>query len=202
MKLYMKLGVVITASFCTLNKIVEVLKELKNAGYDIYPILSNNIIENNTRFGKAEDIVNEIETITERKVVKDIVEAEKFGAINKMDAMIVIPATGDFIAKMANGITDNAPNLAIKATIRNQKPIIIAISTNDGLGLSGQNIMKLFNLKNIYFVPFGQDDFENKPNSLVAHIDMVIPTIEKALQGKQIQPVLKEYKILKRNIKM
>ena len=190
----MKLGVVITASFCTINKTLEVLKNLKNAGYDIYPILSSKIIEYDTRFGKAEDIVSKIEEIAEKKVVKDIVEAEKFGPINKMDAMIVIPATGDFIAKMANGITDNAANLAVKATIRNQKPIIIAVSTNDGLGLSGQNIMKLLIMKNVYFVPFGQDDFEKKPNSLVAHFDMVIPTIESALQGKQIQPVIREYK--------
>ena len=189
----MKLGVVITASFCTLSKTLEVLKELKNAGYDIYPILSKNVIEYDTRFGKAEDIVNEIEKITEKKVVKDIVEAEKFGTANKMDAMIVIPATGDFMAKMANGITDNAANLAVKATLRNQKPIIIAVSTNDGLGLSGQNISKLLTSKNVYFVPFGQDDFEKKPNSLVAHFDMAVPTIEAALQGKQIQPVLKEY---------
>jgi len=189
----MKLGVVITASFCTLKKTLDILKDFKNAGYDIFPILSNKIIEYDTRFGKAEDFINEIETIAERKAVKDIVEAEKFGPINKMDAMIVIPATGDFMAKMANGITDNAANLAVKATIRNQKPIIIAVSTNDGLGLSGQNIMKLMLLKNVYFVPFGQDDYEKKPNSLVAHFDMAIPTIELALEGKQIQPLLKEY---------
>ena len=94
---------------------------------------------------------------------------------------------------MANGITDNASNLAVKATIRNQKPIIIAVSTNDGLGLSGQNIFKLLLLKNVYFVPFGQDDFVKKPNSLVAHFNLVIPTIEAALQGRQIQPLLKEY---------
>ena len=97
------------------------------------------------------------------------------------------------MAKMANSITDNAANLAVKATLRNQKPIIIAVSTNDGLGLSGQNIMALMNLKYVYFVPFGQDDYEKKPNSLVAHFDLVPKTIEEAMQGRQIQPVLKEY---------
>ena len=97
------------------------------------------------------------------------------------------------MAKMANSITDNAANLAVKATLRNQSPIVVAVSTNDGLGLSGQNIMSLMNLKYVYFVPFGQDDFVKKPNSLVAHFDLVIPTIEEALQGKQIQPLLKEY---------
>ena len=189
----MKLGVVITASFCTINKTLKVLQELKDAGYDIYPVISSKIAEYDTRFGKAEDIVNEIEKITGKKVVKDIVEAEKFGPLNKMDAMIVIPATGDFMAKMVNSITDNPANLAVKATIRNQKPIIIAVSTNDGLGLSGQNIMKLLIMKNVYFVPFGQDDYEKKPNSLVAHFDMALPTIQKALEGKQIQPVIKGY---------
>lgn len=189
----MKLGVVITASFCTLKKVLVVLNDLKNAGYDMYPVLSNKIIDYDTRFGKAEDFINEVEKITGKKIVKDIVEAEKFGPINKMDAMLVLPATGDFMAKMAHSITDNAANLAVKATIRNQSPIIIAVSTNDGLGLSGQNIMTLMNLKNVYFVPFGQDDYEKKPNSLVAHFDMVIPTISAALEGKQLQPVLKEY---------
>lgn len=97
------------------------------------------------------------------------------------------------MAKMANSITDNAANLAVKATLRNQKPIVIAVSTNDGLGLSGQNIMALMNLKYVYFVPFGQDDYEKKPNSLVAHFDLVPQAIEEAMQGRQIQPVLREY---------
>ena len=189
----MTLGVVITASFCTLKKTLVVLNSLKDNGYDIYPVLSNKVIEYDTRFGKAQDFINEVEKISGKKIVSDIVDAEKFGPVNKMDAMLVIPATGDFMAKMANSITDNAANLAVKATLRNQSPIIIAVSTNDGLSLSGQNIVKLINLKNVYFVPFGQDDYQKKPNSLVAHFDMVIPTIESALNGKQIQPVLKEY---------
>ena len=99
-----------------------------------------------------------------------------------MDAMIVMPATGDFIAKMAHGITDNPVNLAVKATLRNNSPIIIAVSTNDGLSLNGENIMKLYNQKNIYFVPFGQDNYECKPNSLIAHYDLIIPTLEEALK--------------------
>lgn len=189
----MKLGVVITASFCTLKKTLVILNSLKDNGYDIYPVLSNKVIEYDTRFGKAQDFINEVKKISGKKIVSDIVDAEKFGPVNKMDAMLVIPATGDFMAKMANSITDNAANLAVKATLRNQSPIIIAVSTNDGLSLSGQNIVKLMNLKNVYFVPFGQDDYQKKPNSLVAHFDMVIPTIESALNGKQIQPVLKEY---------
>lgn len=131
----MKLGVVITASFCTLKKVLVVLRSLKEQGYDLYPVLSNKVIDYDTRFGKAEDFVNEVKEICGRDIVKDIVEAEKFGPKNKMDAMLVLPATGDFLAKMANGITDNAANLAVKATLRNQSPIIIAVSTNDGLRL-------------------------------------------------------------------
>lgn len=189
----MKLGVVITASFCTLKKVLTVLESLKSAGYDIYPVLSNKVTDYDTRFGKAEDFINKVEEISEKKIIDNIVEAEKFGPMYKMDAMLVLPATGDFMAKMANSITDNAANLAVKATLRNQSPIVIAVSTNDGLGLSAQNIAKLMNLKYVYFVPFGQDDCEKKPNSLVAHFDMVIPSLEKALEGKQIQPLLKEY---------
>ena len=124
-------------------------------------------------------------------------DAETFGPKNKMDVMVVMPATGDFLGKMANGITDNPVNLAVKATMRNNKPIVIAVSTNDGLGLSGENIMKLYNNKNVYFVPFGQDNYKDKPNSLIAHYDMLLPTLEHALNSNQIQPVIKEYKKIK-----
>ena len=124
-------------------------------------------------------------------------DAETFGPKNKMDVVVVMPATGDFLGKMANGITDNPVNLAVKATMRNNKPIVIAVSTNDGLGLSGENIMRLYNNKNVYFVPFGQDNYKDKPNSLIAHYDMLLPTIEHALNNSQIQPVIKEYKKIK-----
>ena len=167
----MKIGVVITASFCTLKKVLIVLKELIENGYDLYPVLSNKVIDYDTRFGKAEDFVREVEEITGKTVIKDIVEAEKFGPIYKMDAMLVLPATGDFMAKMANSITDNAANLAVKATLRNQSPIVIAVSTNDGLGLSAGNIAKLMNLKYVYYVPYGQDDFEKKKNELWTNCD-------------------------------
>lgn len=190
----MKVGFAITSSFCTFDKVINTLLELKTYGYDIYPIISENIAKYDTRFGTSKDFIEKVEKITNHKVVKDIVDAEQFGPKNKMDIMVVLPATGDFIAKMANGITDNPVNLAVKATLRNQKPIVIAISTNDGLSLNAKNIMDLYNRKDIYFVPFGQDNYIDKPNSLISHYDMLIPTIEKALENKQIQPVIKEYK--------
>ena len=194
----MKIGFAITSSFCTLDKVLVIISYLKELGYDIYPIVSENIVKYDTRFGKSKDFINRIESICEHKVASNIVEAETFGPSNKMDVMVVMPATGDFLGKMANGITDNPINLAVKATIRNNRPIVIAISTNDGLGLSGENIMKLYNNKNVYFVPFGQDNYKDKPNSLIAHYDMLLPTIEEALKNNQIQPVLKEYKKVKK----
>ena len=190
----MKVGFSITSSFCTLNQVLVQVASLKSVGYDIYPIVSENIVKYDTRFGKSSDFINKLEEITGHKIASNIVEAETFGPKNPMDVMVVMPATGDFLGKMANGITDNPVNLAVKATMRNEKPVVIAVSTNDGLGLSGENIMRLYNNKNIYFVPFGQDNYKDKPNSLIAHYDLLLPTIEQALEENQIQPVLKEYK--------
>lgn len=189
----MKIGVAITASFCTLQKAIENLKKLVDLGHDVYPIISQNIRKYDTRFGNSQQFITQIEEITHKRVIDNIVDAENFGPKNKMDIMVVLPATGDFIAKFANGITDNSVNLAIKATLRNQSPIVIAISTNDGLGINGENIMKLLNMKNVYFVPFGQDNYIEKPNSLVAHYDLLLQTIEEAMKGRQIQPVLLDY---------
>ena len=193
----MKVGLGITSSFCTLNQVLKTVYELTEMGYDVYPVISENISKYDTRFGKSEEFISNIEKLAGKKVIKDIVGAETFGPKNPMDVMVVLPATGNFIGKMANGITDNPVNLAVKATLRNQKPVVIAVSTNDGLGLSGENIMKLYNNKLVYFVPFGQDNYELKPNSLIAHYDLVIPTIEQAINNVQIQPVLKEYKKVK-----
>ena len=190
----MKVGFAITSSFCTLKEVLVHIATLKSLGYDIYPIVSENIVKYDTRFCSSAEFIEKVESICEHKVASNIVDAEKFGPANPMDVMVVMPATGDFLGKMANGITDNPVNLAVKATMRNRKTVVIAISTNDGLGLSGENIMKLYNNKNIYFVPFGQDNYKDKPNSLIAHYELLLPTITEALNNNQIQPVLKEYK--------
>ena len=189
----MKVGFGITGSFCTLEKSLQNLIELVELGYDVYPIVTKNVYFLDTRFGKANEFVEKLQEITGHEVVHDIVEAEKFGPKNKLDVMVVLPATGNFIAKMACGITDNPVNLAVKATLRNQSPIVLAISTNDALSANGKNIMELLNRKNVYFVPFGQDNYKEKPNSLISHYDLLVPTIEEALGSKQIQPVIKEY---------
>lgn len=189
----MKVGFGITGSFCTLEKSLQNLIELVKLGYDVYPIVTKNVYFLDTRFGKSNEFVEKLQEITGHEVVHDIVEAEKFGPKNKLDVMVVLPATGNFIAKMACGITDNPVNLAVKATLRNQSPIVLAISTNDALSANGKNIMELLNRKNVYFVPFGQDNYKEKPNSLISHYDLLVPTIEEALDSKQIQPVIKEY---------
>ena len=193
-----KIGIAMTSSFCTIGEMLGQIQKLIELGYEVIPIVSPAVIETDTRFGKGSDFKNIIETITGRIPVTTIIDAEKFGPKEPLDVLAIAPATGNFIAKLANGITDNAVNLAAKATLRNQKPLVIAVSTNDGLGLNGSNIIKLLNTKNIYFVPFGQDDYENKPNSLIAHYDLLIPTIQMALENKQYQPVIREYQKVKR----
>ena len=188
-----KIGFAITSSFCTLDKILVQIMLLKECGYEVIPIVSPQIIEEDTRFGKGSDFKEKIEKLCEKKVVSTIIEAEKFGPKEKLDLLVIAPATGNFIAKLSNGITDSTVTMATKASLRNNIPIVIGVSTNDGLGLNGKNIMNLLNTKNIYFIPFGQDNCEKKPNSLISHFDLLLPTIEKALNNEQIQPVLKEY---------
>lgn len=190
----MKIGFAITSSYCTVEKIMEQVLNLVELGYDVIPIASPGVISCDTRFGKGRDFKEVLETITGHEVTATIIDAERFGPKEKLDLLVIAPATGNTIAKLANGITDSPVTMATKATLRNGSPIVIGVSTNDGLGLNGENIMKLLNTKNIYFIPFGQDNYEKKPNSLISHFDMLIPTIEEALSSKQIQPVLKEYK--------
>jgi dipicolinate synthase subunit B len=192
-----KVGFGITSSYCTIKEILIQMRKLIELGHNIIPIASPSIIEIDTRFGKGEEFKRLIEETSGKKPVTSIIEAEKFGPKEQLDVLLIAPATGNFIGKLANGITDNTVNLAAKATLRNQHPIVIAVSTNDGLGFNGQNIMKLLNTKNVFFVPFGQDDYEHKPNSLVAHYELIPETIDMALLGKQYQPVMKEYQKIK-----
>jgi dipicolinate synthase subunit B len=192
-----RIGFALTSSFCTINKVLDQMEALVQAGYDVIPIASPAVIECNTRFGEGNFFKEKIEFITGHKIVTSIVEAERFGPKEPLDLLLIAPATGNFIAKLANGITDNVVTMAAKATLRNQKPLVIGVSTNDGLGLNSKNIMHLLNQKGIYFIPFGQDDYENKPNSLIAHYDLTLETIEKAFDNIQYQPVLKEHQKIK-----
>lgn len=184
------IGFAITGSFCTHEKILDEVQNLVNKGYNIYPILSENSAEIDTRFGTANEFLKKLEAITKHKPFTTIVEVEPTGPQNMFDIIVVAPCTGNTLAKMANGINDTAVTMAVKAHLRNNKPVVIGISTNDALGLNFKNIATLLNTKNIYFVPFGQDDFKNKPKSLVANWDKLHETILEAYTGTQIQPLL------------
>ncbi|MBD5470282.1 MAG: dipicolinate synthase subunit B [Lachnospiraceae bacterium] len=188
-----KVGIALTGSFCTFEKMFEELEKLMNAGADVYPILSNASQSIQSRFGKPDTYVTKIKEITGREPIISIEGAEPIGPKGYLDVLAILPCTGNTAAKLANGITDSPVLMAAKAHMRNSKPLVISISTNDGLGMNLKNIGVLCNSKNIYFVPFGQDNYEKKPNSLVAHTEFLIPTLEMALEHKQYQPMLIDY---------
>jgi dipicolinate synthase subunit B len=185
-----KIGFGITASFCTVMKIIGPLQKLKDTGADIYPVISGDVSRHSSRFHDRDAYLQKIREIAGRKEIDTVAGAEAFGPDLKMDAMVIAPATGNTIAKLANGITDGAVLMASKATLRNGKPLVLALFTNDALGMNGVNIMKLYNTKNIFFVPFGQDDPAQKPTSMTADLSLLNQTIESALEGKQIQPAI------------
>lgn len=190
-----KVGIALTGSFCTYEKTFLELQKLVKAGADIYPILSDASQTIESRFGKPDTYVTKIKEITGKNPIVSIQEAEPIGPKSYLDILAILPCTGNTAAKLANGITDSPVLMAAKAHMRNNKPLVISISTNDGLGMNLKNIGVLCNTKNIYFVPFGQDDYSKKPNSLVAHTELLIPTLEMALEHKQYQPMLKDYEL-------
>ena len=185
------IGFGITGSFCTFDKILPQIKLLKNEGADITPVFSFNTQNLDTRFYKSAEFICSVKNITGKEGFLTIQDAERVGPGKLFDIMIIAPCTGNTLAKLANGITDTPVLMAAKAHLRNERPLVISISTNDGLSMNFQNIGRLMNIKNIFFVPFGQDDCFNKTNSLVAHIDSIKSTLEMALEGKQLQPVIK-----------
>lgn len=185
-----KIGVAITGSFCTIQDVIIEFERLVFLGADITPILSNSVATTNSRFGRAEDLRKRIELITGKECIDTIADAEPLGPKKLLDLVLVAPCTGNTLGKIANGITDTSVTMSVKAHLRNQKPVVLAISTNDGLAGSAKNLGCLLNTKNVYFVPFGQDDSENKPTSLVARFGLIVPAIEYALDGKQIEPIL------------
>ena len=188
-----KIGVALTGSFCTFEKIFKEMEKLAQLGADIYPLFSNASQSIENRFGKPEEFMERAAKIAGREPICSIEAAEPIGPKGYLDIMAILPCTGNTAAKLANGITDTPVLMGAKAHLRNNKPLLIFISTNDGLGMNMKNIGLLLNTKNIYFVPFGQDNPEKKPNSLVAHADRLIPALMQALDLKQIQPLLVDY---------
>lgn len=185
-----KIGFALTGSFCTFAKVMPELEKLVSEGADIIPVISETVDKYDTRFGKADEWKAKIEGVTGKKIIRTIVEAEPIGPKSMLDILIVAPCTGNTLGKLANGITDTAVTMAAKAHLRNGKPLVLAISTNDGLGTNAKNLGILLNAKNLYFVPFGQDDPVKKCNSLTANNELILPTILEALKGRQLQPIL------------
>ena len=169
---------------------MPVIEKIAGEGADIIPIMSEASYFTDTRFGNSEIFIDKLSDISKKEVIKTITEAEPIGPKRLLDILLIMPCTGNTLAKLSHGICDSSVTLAVKAHLRNNKPVVIAVSTNDGLGTAAENIGRLLNRKNMYFVPFGQDDCVNKPNSLVADFNQAPETIKAALKGEQLQPIL------------
>ncbi len=187
-----KAGFALCGSFCTFSKVIPQIKSLKEKGIDVYPIMSEISYSTDTRFGKSEDFVREIEEICSRKVISTVRDAEPIGPKKMLDILIIAPCTGNTLAKLANGIADTSVTLATKAHLRNGRPVLIGVSTNDALGGAAKNIGSLMNYKNMFFIPMRQDEPEGKPNSIVADFTQTYEAMLKALENKQLQPMIIE----------
>jgi dipicolinate synthase subunit B len=183
-------GFALCGSFCTFSKAIEQIEYLVKNGVKVIPIMSGTAYSTDTRFGKATDFISKIEDICGNKILSTLTEVEPIGPKKILDILIIEPCTGNTIGKLANGITDSSVTLAAKAHLRNHRPVLIGVSTNDALGASAANIGKLFNNKYIYFIPMHQDDPIKKPNSIVADFTKTYDSMLAALEFKQIQPVM------------
>ena len=186
-----RIGIALTGSFCTFRRVIDVLKDLED--YDLIPIMSEAAYTSDTRFGSCESFRNTLEEICGKPILHTIQQVEPLGPKKLLDALVILPCTGNTLGKLAGGIADSPVTLAAKAHLRNGRPVILGISTNDGLSSAGENIGRLLNRKHFYFVPFGQDDPTEKPRSLVAHMEFLPRTLSLALKGEQYQPILKDY---------
>lgn len=188
----MRIGCAMTGSFCTFRRTFEAWKKLKATGASLVPIMSFNAASIDTRFYPAAEAMAELGAIAGRRVLRTLAEVEPIGPKKLLDMLVIAPCTGNTLAKLAHGIADTPVTLAAKSHLRNGRPVVLAVSTNDGLGANAANIGALLARKHIYFVPFRQDDSREKPNSLVADFGLLNETIVEAAGGRQIQPVLRE----------
>lgn len=186
----LNLGFGICGSFCTIKKSIEQMKILTAIGVNIFPVMSFNAQTIDTRFGTAESIKKKVKDITGKEIITSIKDAEPVGPKKMFDVFLISPCTGNTLAKLNHGLVDSPVLMAAKSHLRNNKPVVLSIATNDAIGANFENIGRLINTKNIYFVPFGQDDYINKPKSMVAKFEKIPDTIAKAIKGNQIQPVI------------
>lgn len=184
-----RMGLALCGSYCTYEKVLEAAKRLGEV-YDVYPIMSENAASTDSRFGSAEEHRARLREYTGHEVIDTVTGAEPIGPKKLLDVLVVAPCTGNTLAKLAGGITDTAVTMAVKAHLRNGRPVVIGISTNDGLSGSAKNIGELLNRKNYFFIPFGQDNPKEKPSSLMADWRRIEETVEEALEGRQIQPII------------
>lgn len=182
----MNIGYCFTGSFCTFEKSIESLKELVKNGHNVTPIMSENAYTMDTRFGDAVDIQNRLIEITGNSIIHTIEQAEPIGPKKMFDVLAIVPCTGNTLAKLANGVTDTSVTMAAKSHLRNSRPVVIGVSTNDALGAAAKNIGMLLNYKNYYFVPFGMDNCNMKPKSMVCDFKSVSKTIEAAEKGIEL----------------
>ena len=185
----MNIGFAMCGSFCTFSRVFPMMEALTEE-HKVFPIYSSVSATTDTRFGKAEAFLTLAERICNRQVIQTIRDAEPIGPKKLLDALIIAPCTGNTLAKLAHGIADGPVTMAAKSHLRNGRPVIIAVSTNDALGAAAENIGRLLARKNYYFVPFRQDDAENKPTSMVADFSLIPDTLAAALEGKQLQPII------------
>lgn len=185
-----KIGIALTGSFCTYEKTIPQIQKLVDLGADVTAIFSDSSSSIDSRFGKAADFIMQTTAITGKPPMLTIEAAEPIGPQKLLDILVILPCTGNTLAKLANGITDTPVLMAAKAHLRNDAPLIISLSTNDALGINMRNIGLLMSTKNIFFVPFGQDNPQKKPNSMIAHVEDLVSTIELGLEKRQIQPVV------------
>ncbi len=186
-----KIGFCMTGSFCTFEKVFKEIEVLVAEGANVVPIISQIVDTCDNRFFSAEQTKGLLKKITGNEVISSVYAAEPIGPKKLLDIVVVAPCTGNTLAKLANGITDTAVTMAVKAHLRNNRPVVLGVSTNDGLGAAAKNIGELLNAKNYYFIPFCQDDPINKEKSLVFKEEFIIETVCEALLGKQLQPILK-----------
>lgn len=186
----MKIGYALTGSFCTVGRSLSELEKLMSTYGEIVPIVSEAIANTDTRFGKAKDMLNRLKELCGTSPISSIIEAEPLGPKLPLDAMIICPCTGNTIAKLSNGITDSTVTMAAKAHLRCDRPLVIAVSTNDALSQNLKNIATLLQRKSVYFVPFRQDSPNGKPHSLISDFSLLQQTLENALRGVQLQPLL------------
>lgn len=185
------IGFAMCGSFCTLDKCIDELELLCLMGYEVMPVMSEICYTTDTRFGTAESKISRVEELCAKPIVHTVYGAEPIGPKALLEALVIAPCTGNTLAKLAQGVTDSSVTMAAKAHLRNHRPLVIALATNDALSANLKNIGKLLEKKHVFFVPFGQDDARGKPDSMIADFSLIADTLAEAMKGKQIQPILK-----------